>query len=329
MSFDHYEMERRSQEMREINPLQIEVRILGRILEGRGQIKSSLEDRQLPEIAEALKQCAALIQEPDSSSCGDGRQIIHLASGRPARLRPRKFGAALSPFNMRALADPGFLHRLGEASSAEELYEACDQTSIAIGNKPAGHVGCGANGGVIMHNYSVAEMGVDSPNGQATISVAQAIVGPGLSGQAAADYLASIKPQAATFAEIMDKNGWNGADYVDRLAKQDGDSVEILQADDTPLHGHKEEFSVLVISDTDDDGRPLAGLDKAQVKKHIGLEYFGVDLTELARDATRLGKDKDSQNRHLVAGLAHHIGGVAYNLADSSLPVILMRIHKS
>lgn len=312
--------------MKEIDPAQVEVQILGRILEGRGQIKSSLEDSRLPQIAEALKHCARLIEEPYLSSCGDGREVLRLASGRPGRLRTRKFGASVSPFNMGALSNQQFLNGLSRAGSAEELYDACDQTSISIGNQPSGHFDCGAGGGVVDHNRTVSEMEIDSPNGQAVAFMAQTL-NPSISQEAAASHMTAIRPQAGVWAGIMEAKGWSGARYAARLAERNGDSVEVLQTDESPLHGHAEEFIVLTISDVDQDGRPLMGFDKKEVKKRTGLEYFGVDLSELVRDANYLGQDEGSRARPLVAGLAHHVS-VADHLTDGSLPVLLSRIRQ-
>lgn len=316
-----------SGEMREIDPRQVEIQVLGRVLEGRGQIKSSLEDSQLPELAGILKQCVRLIERPLYSSCGDGREVLRLAGGNPRRLQPRKFGASISPFNMRALADPGFLAMLERTGSAKELYAACDQTSFDLGNIPAGHFSCGAGDGIVSHNRTAAEMAVDSPNGRAVAALAGVVAGSPIAQEAIAGHFDAIRPQAARSADILEARGWNGADYVSKLAKRDGDSVEVLRTDNTPTHGHKEDFNVFVLSDTDENSRPLAGLDKVEVKKRTGLEFFGVDLSELARDAMLLGRDSEAQTRHLVAGLMHHVS-VADHLADGSQPVIVLRVHK-
>jgi hypothetical protein len=308
---------RRSAEMDDT--YQVEVASLGRILEGEGQIKSTLPETEYDNFAEALRQSVTRIEEPDCAACGDGRLVKSLANGQTGRIRPRKFGGSLSPVVMMSLADR--LH-IAALQDGESIYDASEEIAAALGNKESGHEDCGAAGGLVKHIETLSVQSLESPN----VQVVKTLVMAEGTGENADELLARPIRQASAYAEILKSQDWIGSDYVDRLAQIDPSTVEILETDDSPTHGHAEQAVVLIDGPVDEEGRPIHTIDKGSLMELSGYQAFIVNLNEIRRDADILGGTSKQKAEFFAAALLHHVAGVYPSLGDGSHPVFMVRV---
>jgi len=319
MSFESWENTNRRNYAEMEKTYHVEVINLGKILEGEGHISSTLQEQDYDRVSEALRQSVALIEEPDCAACGDGRCVRHLANGGPGKIRPRKFGASMAPVVMMGLGDK--LH-LASLEDGESVYDAATEVQGVLGNKECGHVDCGADTGLIKHIRLIGELKLDS----ISVNVVRKLMEQE-SPDTDFDAIASdIIAQAPAYADVLEAQGWHGPEYVNSLANKDGETVEILETDDSPLHGHAEQAVVLIDGPVDGDGRPLHTIDKDKFMELTGLQIFAVNLNELRRDADKLGGTAKQKAQLLTAGLLHHIGGVYKDLGDGSHPVFAVKI---
>jgi hypothetical protein len=126
-------------------------------------------------------------------------------------------------------------------------------------------------------------------------------------------------------ADVLEQRGWNGDEYVDHVADDNPEAVEILFTKHDAVHGHAEQAVVLVDGPVDQDGRPLHTIDKDLLKKLTGLEAFVINLNELRRDADKLGKS-EKQKAQLYTAALLHVAGAYKNLGDGSHPVFVVKI---
>lgn len=298
---------------------EIEVVCLGRILEGSGQIKSTMPETEYGSFAEALRQSVVRIEEPNCAACGDGRGVKCLANGQPGKVRPKKFGGSLSPVVMMGLGDR--LH-LAALQDGESIYDASEEIAAALGNKQSGHEDCGAAAGLVKHIETLGAQSLDSPNVKAVRSLVEAE----WTGQNTDELLRGPINQAPAYAEVLKAQDWIGSDYVDRLSQIDASTVEILDTDAGPTHGHAEQAVVLIDGPLDEDGRPIHTVDKDNLMELTGHQAFFENLNEIRRDANILGGTSKQKAEFFSASLLHHVAGVYPNLGDGSQPVFILRL---
>ena len=301
------------------NTYEVDAVCLGRILEGRGQIKSTMPETEYGSFAEALKQSVVTIEEPDCAACGDGRCVKCLANGQPGKVRPRKFGGSLSPVIMMGLGDR--LH-LAALEDGESIYDASQEIAAALGNKQSGHVGCGAADGAVAHVETLGKQTLESPN----VKVVRTLIEAEETGQNIDELLSRPIKQAPAYAEVLKTQNWVGSNYVDHISEIDSSTVEILETDDSPTYGHAEQAVVLIDGPVDEDGRPIHTIDKDKLMQMSGHQAFIENLNEIRRDADILGGSPKQKAELLTAALLHHVAGVYPNLGDGSHPVFLLRI---
>jgi len=298
---------------------------LGKVLEGKGKIHSRLEESEYESFGEALKRSIAKVEEPDCAACIDGRCVNCLRSGDQGKLRPRKAGGSISTFVMMGLGDKNFLNGLEDtAHGSDDLYAVSADLQAFLGNRESGHEDCGAAMGAVIHVREVAQLGSDSPN----LKFVKNVVINEFPGQADSfdEITDNVRSQAAGFAYILDSRGWKGEQYVDKLARQDPESVEILQHKDDEVHGHAEDALIIVDGPVDKNLRPIHTIDKDMLKELSGREAFVVNLNELRRDALLLGKTEKQKAQLYFSALIYHAGGAYPHLGDGSQPVFIVRI---
>jgi hypothetical protein len=303
--------------------LQVEVECLGKVLEGEGKITSTLPEHEYTSFGEALKQSVVEIDEPDCAACIDGRCVKCLKNNEPGRNRPKKAGGSISTFVMMGIGDKNFQEGLHDtANSPDDLYAAADQLQEFLGNKPGGHIGCGAAGDTEAHTSSVANLKSDSP----AVNLTKEAVKAEAPDQDSDEVIDKAISQAAPFTYILQSRRWNGTEYIDRMAAETPEAVEVLETKDDELHGHAEDATVVVDGPVDDDMRPLFTIDKDRLKELTGREVFIVNQNELRRDAHKLGSSPRQIAQLYAASLLYHFGGVYKKLADGSQPLYIVRI---
>lgn len=299
--------------------IEIEVTALGPVLEGEGAISSRLVEKDYPAFAEALKQSVRRVENDGYTACIDGRRTLHMASGDPGKTRLRKAGAGLAPFMMLAIGDRNFQRALDSgATSAEDFYAAVDDSQRAIGRKASGHFGCGAGEGAPDHADAVGGFGLDGSTANAVISLMRF---KNVSEEQARASVRTAIESAKSFGPVLRRIGWSGKDYVEQLAERDPNAVEVLETNDSPLHGHDEQAVVLVDSDDDD---PEFSIDKNVLLKLTGAQAFVINLDEIRRDARRSSTSRAQAIQLTAAGYLYH-GGVFKKLG-SNQPVFLVNI---
>lgn len=303
--------------------LQVEVECPGKILEGEGKITSTLPEHEYANFAEALKKSLVEIDEPDCAACIDGRCVECLKNGEAGRNRPKKAGGGISSFVMMGIGDKNFQEGLHDtARSPEDLYTAADQIQVFLGNIPGGHIGCGAAGDTAPHVNAVANLKPNSP----AITLTKEALKAEAPDQDADEVIHKVLSQAAPFTYILESRRWNGTEYVDRIAAENPEAVEVLKTKNNELHGHAEDAVVVIDGPVDEDLRPLYTLDKDLLKELTGREAFIVNQDELRRDAHKLGSSPRQIAQLYAAALLYHFGGVYKKLGDSSQPLFIVRI---
>jgi len=297
----------------------VEVVCMGQILEGEGKIKSTLLESEYDSFAEGLRQSLARVEEPECAACGDGRCVKCLADGQPGKVRPRKFGGSLSPVVMMGLGDR--LH-LAALQDGESIYDASEEIAAVLGNKQSGHEDCGAAGGLVKHIETLGTQNLNSSN----VKVVKTLVEAEETGADTNELLAGPIRQALPYAEVLKAQDWIGSDYVDRLAGIDPSTVEVLETDDSPTHGHEEQAVVLIDGPVDEEGRPIHTIDKDKLMELTGHQAFVVNLNEIRRDADILGSTPKQKSEFFAAALLHHVAGVYPSLGDGSHPVFILRV---
>jgi hypothetical protein len=302
--------------------LDVEVTCLGKVLEGNGQISSSLEEGDYASFEHGLKQSIAQVEEADCAACIDGRCTNKLKSGEPGKIRPRKAAGSVSTFLMMGLGDRLFLDDLKDNNEgAEGLYATAGALQIYLDNRECGHEDCAAAKGAVKHLRSVAQFEPEGPTTNLIQDLVRADYGDVRTGELV---LKSIG-QASELADVLEQRGWNGDEYVDHVANDNPEAVEILFTKHDAVHGHAEQAVVLVDGPVDQDGRPLHTIDKDLLKKLTGLEVFVINLNELRRDANKLGKS-EKQKAQLYTAALLHVAGAYKNLGDGSHPVFVVKI---
>jgi hypothetical protein len=316
-----YNFSRRGFEMEEA--LKVEIECLGKVLEGEGKIKSILEEKDYEAFGSALRESIVAVEEADCAACIDGRCVDCLHNGEPAKIRPRKAGGSLSTFVMMGIGDKNFLDGLEDnAQNAEDLFAASSELQTFLGNKESGHVDCGAAAGAISHVRGVSQL----KNGNRNLEFAKDVVAAEFPNQDTESMSDNIRNQAAEFAYVLDSRRWNGEQYVENIAHQDPECVEVLHQKDDEVHGHAEDAIVIIDGLVDGDLRPLHTIYKDKLKELTGHEAFIVNLNELRRDAFKLGSTEKQKAQLYLSTLVHHAGGAYPKLGDGSQPVFIVRI---
>lgn len=297
---------------------EVNVVSLGRILEGRGKIRSSLEDNGLDGFGEKLRMSLARVEQPACLACGDGRLCLHQADGGPARVRARIFGASTAPLVMVGMADPEFIKSSTPIKSQADLRAVISRLHERLGNEESGHIDCGAATGMTSHVRSVAELTSDDPN----LAVALSILEKELPGEDVRAIARDIIIQAKDMAQLLEQVSWDGPAYVDDVAKKAAANVEVLATKDDGVGGHAEAALVLVEGPVDEDGHALYTIDEQKLMDETGHQAFVVNLEEFRRTAKKLG----DYGHNLTALVLHQICGVYANLADGSHPVYVVGV---
>lgn len=319
--------------MREIDPQQVEVQILGRVLEGHGAISSDLAEQDFPAIAESLRQSIDRVQQTEYSSCVDGRQTIELASGDPEILRPRKAGGGLTPFVMRGLASPEFRRELRTITTPEELYSKITEVNYLINRRESAHASimpdgslvfdCGAAGKLVEHVQSIATATEQSPNIKSVLSLVGSEIPPAVSPGL---LLRGMNTGGKELGEILLNVGWDGEDYVRQLMQRDPQAVELLKGEDNSLHGHDEKLVALVDEDMKGKQDLTIGINKAKLKELTGLDAFVINVNEFRRSSGIMASTRASRANFIISNLAYQTEGVYKNLADGSHPVFYLKL---
>jgi hypothetical protein len=300
--------------------LEVEVTCLGRILEGEGKIKSTLEDHEIPSFTEALSQSIGRVEEPNCAACIDGRCTLHQVDGSSPKRRPRKAGASLSSLETAALGSDEHLRVLEEAQSASEIYDYSTRLQHTLGNRVSAHIDCGAAGGPIEHNRSVSHLDQASP----TVRLVSSIMAKEAPEHDTTVTIDRVIKRASRFSSLLERVGWQGTDFVEHVSQEDPAAVEVLEMKDDEVHGHSEDAVVVIDGPTDEDGRPHYTLDEEELYRLTGRRVFPVNMEELRRDAAKLTDPAEG----LTAGLLYHFGGVYYNLGDGSQPLFVVSVAK-
>ena len=306
--------------------LKVEVLSLGKVLEGEGSITSTLPETEYESFGSTLRDSIGEVEQADCPACIDGRRCLCQADGSEPKIRPRKAGAGISTLAMIGMGDRLAINYLVDnADKAEDLYEFSGKLQENLGNKESGHYDCGAAKGLIKHIRTVSTL---DPNGTISKLVKNILVQEAPD-ENADELVDDVIEQAAPFAEVLEKCGWDGAKYVDSVADKEPSAVERLEVDKNhPAGGHAEDAVVVVDGPVDTDGRPLLTIDEEELCRRTGRRAFVVNLDELRRDANFLGGTSKLSARLLAAGLLHHLGGVYKNLGDGSHPLYIVQIAK-
>ena len=308
------------------NDLQVEVVCLGKVLEGEGKITSTLEKPGYSEFSDALQNSIREVEEADCSACIDGRRCLCQADGSEAKLRPRKAGCDVSTLAMMGMGNKLATNYLADSSKdSEDIFEFSAKLQENLGNKMSGHFDCGAAKGLIKHSRSVSEL---APGSQ-TVELVRTIVSGEAPDEDTVKLTGEVIEQAGPFADVLENCGWNGDQYVQKVAEKEPSTVEKLEVDENdPVGGHAEDAVVVIDGPVDNDGRPQHTIDEEELFKLTGRRAFIVNLNEIRRDATVLGGASRLSARLFAAGLLHHLGGVYKNLGDGSHPLFLVQISK-
>jgi hypothetical protein len=303
--------------------IDVEVDILGKVLEGEGKIHSTLEEKDYERVAEGLKQSVAEVEEPDCPACIDGRCVRCQKNGEAGRNRPKKAGAGIGSFAAVGMSDNLFLESLEDTTeNADDVYELVDDLQANLGNKISAHEDCGAAKGLTTHVRAVAALKKDGP----TVGLVKQLMKREAPDQDAGALVQKPMDLATSFADILEARGWDGKGYIKHAAQKNPEGVEELYTKDDGLGGHAEQFVAVIDGPVDEDGRPLHTIDKDKLKELTGLEAFIVNLNEMRRDADKLGKTERQKAQIMAASLMYLLGGVYYKLGDESLPLFVVRV---
>lgn len=301
-----------------------DVTCLGKVLEGDGKIHSRIEENEYGNFASALKESIAEIEEADCPACIDGRRCICQADGSETKLRPRKAGAGLSSFAMVGMGDRLAISYLqGNAHNSDDVYDFIAKLQHTLGNKESGHFDCGAAKGLIKHARSIPDLDPGSPE----VGIVRDMVSSEAPSENAGELIKDVVGQAAPFADVLERCGWNGDDYVNKVAAKEPSGVEKLEVDeDDPVGGHAEDAVIIVDGPTDSEDRPIHTVDEEKLFQLTGRRAFIINLNEIRRDASQLGSHATLKARLFTAALLHHLSAYK-NLADGSQPLFLVQIH--
>lgn len=316
-----------------------EVHLLDLKLEGYGNIHSNLDPSRYQEYGSVLKECISDVSRDGNTACIDGRCAKCLANGQASPVRPRKAGGSVSPFAMKGIGDPYFTSSIVKSQAVTDqsadnlLFEQFPVLQRMIGRNESGHVSamedgeivydCGAANGLVKHVINVAELDQDSPAAKLTKLVleADATTSP----EQAENHVDSCIATAKVFATVLQKAGWNGQGYVQKVMDENPAGVEVLNAKRDENHGHEEDCIVIIDGPMDDYG-PRYSLDEKKLKELIGGEAFVINLDELRRDAEKMATSLEDERNLLAASVLFHAGGVYKSLGDGSHPVFLIKI---
>ena len=303
--------------------LNVEVVRLGKVLEGNGPISSSLEESDYDAFEKGLQQSVVEIEERDCAACIDGRCVNKLRNGEPGKIRPRKAGGSVSTFMMMGLGDRLFLDSLlrEEHEEAEGLYATAGALQVYLDNRESGHEDCGAAKGAVKNLRSIPKF---SSQGS-TINLIRQMVADEYEGVDVDELIEKSTSQALELARVLEQRGWSGDEYIEHVAEDSPEAVEILYTKDDAVHGHAEQAVVVIDGPVDQDGRPLHTIDKESLKNLTGREAFIANLNEIRRDANMLGKTH-KQKAQLFAGALLFTTGAYDNLGDGSHPVFVVKI---
>ena len=299
----------------------IEVEILGPILEGRGAISSSLEKAGYKEFAQAIKESVAKIQD-HTPACVDGRRCLCQLDGSGPKIRPRIAGASLAAFVMCGLGSDEFLRPLtSQNKTLGGVVERIEHLQSLLDNPLGAHIDCGAGGGLTKHLASLA--GKAKPNSKIVARLMAKEV-PDFDITAS---LNRIRARANFFGKFLETVGWDGQEFEQNIADLNPGGVEKLESDmAAPNHGHAEDAWVVIDGLVDANGRPLHSLDDEKLHQLTGRRAFVLNLNSLRHGAGRFSTSPRQKNELMCAGLDWHLNGVSYNLTDGSQPVFFVTI---
>lgn len=295
-----------------VNDDAIDVRFLGRLADfGIGNpegYRSSLADADksaLRTYAARLRASVRPVEDDAHDGCIDGRRTLDNADGSPATVRERHVSGSASNTEIALNADA-----VTTATDLGATITAVDAlVEAGSGKRRSAHRGgCGGADGAIAHNRFIAES-------LTALEVTEALLAqPELRSVLETTYDAelgrAVRRNAASTADWLEENGWQGQIYVDRAAQEEPGGVENLRTSDDPHRGHAEDALVFECV----EGHSVTAED-----------VFVVSVPAIAKKARALtgSRGEEGYRQAVIADLAKHVA-VADALPHPSTPVFIL-----
>jgi len=283
---------------------------------GYGAINAGEHDQEhLDFLAEKARDHLVAVSPDAPSCCIDGRTCVHTLANGETSPRPSVAGGPVTAY---AAAELTGLLGDDDGTPAERftrVIELLNNAGLPTGNHidetaeacgfADGKTGCGAA------DRFLENLGHVSEDREAVLGVVSQLLG----GAYDADH--------TTFTDngsLMDRNAdWNSVTAVNVLAVRDQTSIEVLQSDDTPTHGHNEVFVAFNYVEN-------TTIDRDAYVAETGAQLFDVDMWYIDKMARALasGPDADAMyDRLRHAMVAYQVGTYLTLCNGTQRPLLL------
>jgi hypothetical protein len=312
------------QEAGEVMIQDVEVLVGEQIGVGEGAIHTDATVEEARALAELLPKYLVPVTKDAPGSCFDGRDCVYCLDGQNTEPRPSVAGGPLITAYAMAVETGWFgesppqqleqrLHLLADVLEAGEIRLGAHVDQVAVASQfinaetGGAKTGCGAD-----------------DKAQRAAELAAAIASQATAGDKTANTLfqgfmdesydaeklsGSIGPEEAVEAF----RDWNPRAPLDIVTNADAHDVEVLQADETPTHGHGEMMAVAVKV-------PGMTIDQKALFRDTGKQIFPIDVPYIDRIAKAMSTGPRAEEQYEIlrhSGVAFQ-AGVYVALCDGS-----------
>jgi hypothetical protein len=297
---------------------------------GEGAIHTDLAAEEARQLAELLPTYLVAVTEDAPGSCIDGRDCVECLDGQSTEARYSVAGGPLITAYAMAVMT-GWFGEKPPAELAARLTMLQDVLNVA-GIRPGAHVDQAALAAqFINHETGTAKTGcgADDKAARATelsAAISRASADGDETGNALfrafmdeaydARKLGELENQAKVAAVFL---GWDPRASLDVTAGSDTHAVEVLAADNTPMHGHAEALAVIV---------KVEGytVDQKALLRDTGKQVFVIDVPYIRRIAKALATGPQATEQYEAlyhAAIAYQLGTYAALCDGSQYPAVL------
>lgn len=289
---------------------------------GFGAINAGeIADDRKGELGYAVRENMVKVDPSLPSCCIDGRTCLHTMNQSPTQPRPAVAGGAL----VTAYAAAEMVGWFGDDKlSSVERLSRINQVLLTNGIKSGGHVDMHAVDAKFKAHNGNARTGCGADDLLRQI-VMQSYENPSLVRGTSATLLGNEYDESAWTLVPREQleartSEWVPTDVVEELGSESGDSVEVLESDDSPTHGHLE---IAVIWNNIEN----TTFNRDKFTEETGEQAFKVDawyIDKLAK-ALATGPNAVDQYKQLKHAMVAYQVATYLTLCDGSQRLIIVK----